>query len=230
MSGLACRIDLHLRIGLRLAPIGRLAGDHLHVRILVDDVMIALGADAGIGVGLLADQFDIVALLAHQLDEFLRAELGALIVVRHDLGDGDAAGIDLAVDQECGNAGVLGLLDRSDGGVGAGIVEHDRLGLAADRGIDQLGLLVGVVVMDQDDGVVAELLGLGRGTFRLRLEERVVVRGGDDRDQVGGIGGRGCAQRHQAGHRGKCHSAREFHASPPSDKIVKRRNVVRQIR
>ena len=91
MSGLACRIDLHLRIGLRLAPVGRLLRDHLQVRILVDDVVIALRADAGIGVGFLADQLDEVALLAHQLDELLRAELGALVVVRDDLRDGDAA-------------------------------------------------------------------------------------------------------------------------------------------
>ena len=188
MSGLRLEDRLHLGIGFRLAPVGRLARDHLQVRIVVDHVVIALRADAGVGVRLLADEFDIIALLAHQLDELLRAELGALIVVRDDLGEGDAGGVDLAVDQEGRNARVLGLLDRRDGGVGAGVVEDDRLGAARDRGVDELRLLVGVVVMDERDDVVAELLRLGLRAFGFRLEERIVVRRRDDRDQIGRVG------------------------------------------
>ena len=177
--------------------------------------MIALGADAGIGVGFLADQLDIVALLAHQLDELLRAELGALVVVRHDLGDGDAGGVDLAVDQEGRNAGILGLLHGGDGGVGAGIVEDDRLGAAADRGVDQLGLLVGVVVMHEHQRLVAKLLGLGLGADGFRLEERIVVRRRDDGDQVRGIGRRGRAQREHAGEAARVSHACQFHMVLP---------------
>ena len=129
---------LHLGIGFRLAPVGRLLGDALQVRIFADDVVIALGANAGVGVGFLADEFGVIALLAHQLDEFLRAELRALVVVRDDLGHGDAAGVDLAIDQEGRNARVLRLLHGRDGRVGAGVVEDDRLGAARDRGVDEL--------------------------------------------------------------------------------------------
>ena len=154
----------------------------------------------------------IIALLAHQLDELLRAELGALVVVRNDLRGGDAGGVDLAVDQEGRNAGVLGLLHGGDGGVGAGIVEDDRLGAAADRGVDQLRLLVGVVVMHQHQRLVAELLGLGFGADGFRLEERIVVRRRDDGDQVGRIGRNRRAECQNAGHRGKRHSACQFHA------------------
>ena len=218
MSGLACRIDLHLGVGLRLAPVGRLLGDHLQVRIFVDDVVIALGADAGIGVGFLADQLDVVALLAHQLDELLRAELGALVVVGDDLRDGDAGRVDLAVDQEGGDAGVLGLLHGSDGGVGAGIVEDDRLGAAADRGVDQLRLLVGVVVMHQHQRLVAEFLGLGFGADGFRLEERIVVRGRDDGDEVRRIGRHSRAERKHAGKSRKRHSACQFHEVLPLKK------------
>ncbi len=103
-----------MAIGFRLAPVRRLLGNHLQVRIIVDDVVIALRADAGIGVGLLAHELDIVALFAHLLDEFLRAELRALIVVGNDLGDGDAGGVDLAVDEEGGMPASLAFCDRGD--------------------------------------------------------------------------------------------------------------------
>ena len=90
---------LHLGVGLGLAPIGGLLGDALQIRVIADDVVIAFGANPGVGVGFLADEFRIIALLAHQLDEFLRAELSALIIVRDDLGDGDPGCVDLAIDQ-----------------------------------------------------------------------------------------------------------------------------------
>ena len=44
-----------------------------------------------------------------RLDELLRAELRALGVVGDDLRGGDAGRVDLAVDQEDRDAGVLGL-------------------------------------------------------------------------------------------------------------------------
>ena len=207
-----------MAIGLGLAPVGRLLRHHLQVRIVVDDVVIALGADAGIGVGFLADQLDVIAFLAHQLDELLRAELGALVVVGDDLRDGDAGGVDLAIDQERRNARVLGLLHGGDRGVGAGIVEDDRLGAAADRRVDQLGLLVGVVVMNQNQRFIAEFLGLGFRADGFGLEEWVVVRGRDDGNEIRRIGGCGGAQRQHAGKSRKCHSASEFHDFLPFEK------------
>ena len=145
-----------------------------------------------VGVRLLADQFDVGPLLAHQLDELLRAQGGALIVVRDDLRHRDAGLVDLAIDQEGGNAGGLGLLDRGDRGIGTGIVEDDGRRLAADGGVEFLVLLVGVVVVRQHQRLVAQGLGLGFGTLRLGGEERIVVRRRDDGDQLAvGMGGTG---------------------------------------
>ena len=75
MSGLACRIDSIFVKASVWHQLARLLRDHLQVGILVDHVVVALGADAGVGVGLLADQLGVVALLAHQLDELLGAQL-----------------------------------------------------------------------------------------------------------------------------------------------------------
>ena len=187
--GMSLEHRLHLGVGLGLAPVGALSGDHLQVGVLVENVVIALRANAGVGVGLLADELGVVALFAHDLDELLRAERRALVVVGDDLRDGDAGLVDLAVDQEARNAGVLGLLNRLDRSVGAGVVENDRDRFAGDRGVDQLVLLVGVVVVNEHQSVVAERLGLGGRAFGLGGEERVVVRRRDDRDQVRGVSG-----------------------------------------
>jgi hypothetical protein len=184
----------------------------LACRIFVDHVVIALRADAGVGVGFLADQLDIIALLAHQLDELLRAELGALVVVRHDLRGGNAGGVDLAIDQEGRHTGILGLLHRRDSRVSAGVVEDNGLGAASDRGVDEFGLLVGVVVVHKHQRLVAEFFRLGLGANRLGLEEGIVVRRRDDGDQVGGEGRSRRAEGEYAGHRGKRQSASKFHA------------------
>ncbi len=100
MIALDVRVGLEDRLGLGeglgLAPVGALAGDRLQLRVLVDDVVVALGADAGVGVRLLADQLGVVALLLHPLDELLGPQGGALVVVGDDLGHGDAGGVDLA--------------------------------------------------------------------------------------------------------------------------------------
>jgi hypothetical protein len=68
-----------------------------------------------------------------------------------------------------------------------GIVEDDGLGATSDGGIDQLGLLVGVIVMARHQHLVAEFLGLSLRTLGFRLEEGVVMRRRDDGDQVGGL-------------------------------------------
>jgi outer membrane immunogenic protein len=49
--------------------------------------------------------------------------------------------------------------------------------------------------------------GFGGGTFGFRLEEGIVVRGGNDRDKVGGIGRCGNAKSKRAGDGGKDHPA-----------------------
>ena len=93
---------LHLGERLLLVPVRALAGDLLERGDPADHVGVALGAHAGVGVGLLADEFDVLALAAERLDELLRAELGALGVVGDDLRGGDAGRVDLAIDQEYG--------------------------------------------------------------------------------------------------------------------------------
>ncbi len=81
-------------------------------------------------------------------------------------------------------AGILGFLHSGDARVRPGVVEDDGLGAAGNRGIDQFRLLVGVVVVDKHDRVIAELLRSCRGAIGLGLEERIVVRGRDDRHEI----------------------------------------------
>ena len=67
--------------------------------------------------------------------------------------------VDLAIDQKARNARGLCLLNRLDRSVRSGVVENDRDRFAGDRRVDQLVLLVGVVVVDEHQSVVAERLG-----------------------------------------------------------------------
>lgn len=62
LSALSLNDGLHHGVGLGLLPVGGLLVEHHHVGILIDDAVEALGADAGVGVGLLAQQFDVAAL------------------------------------------------------------------------------------------------------------------------------------------------------------------------
>ena len=85
--------------------------------------------------------------------------------------------------------------------------------LRAIAGVDQLVLLVGVVVVNKDERVVAERLGFRGRAFGLRGEERIVMRRCDDRNQVGGVGGTSdkrsaCEQRAEQG-------VSSFHFLPP---------------
>ena len=173
--------------------------------------MIAGRPDARVGVSLAAQKLGIFAGLAHQANELLGPQLRALIVVGHDLADGNARFLDFAVDQEGRDPCVLGGLHGGDGGVGPGIVQDDRLGTLGNGGVEQFQLLVGIVIVDHDHGVIAQLLGPGLGAHGLGLEEWVVMAGGDDCDQP--LGRR--EGRHGGGHgkaKGRDHQpAGQFH-------------------
>jgi hypothetical protein len=175
---------LHFLKCLVLAPVRALAADHLQTRVLVDDVVIPAASDAGVGVRLLADELHVRAGFAHQPHELLRAHRRALVVVRDNLRGRHAARVDLAIDQEHGNARLLRLGHRGDRRVRAGVVEDDRGYFPRDRDVHHLILLVGIVVVRADDGLVAELARPGGGALRLGFEERVVVRRRDHRDAL----------------------------------------------
>src|SRR5215467_8819074 len=111
-------------------------------------------------------------------------DMPSLIVIGDDLRCGDSGGVDLAVDKETGDTGFGGASYGGDGGVGASIVEDDRSGVGGDRGVDEVVLTVGVVVMGIDAHTVTESTGArGRGVG-LRLEEGVVLRGDDNGDET----------------------------------------------
>ena len=145
--------------------------------------MIAARAYGGVGVAFPAYQLDEGALLPHQPNEFLRAEPSALVIVGHDLRNGDAVGVDLAVDQKRRYTRGFRLADGGDGGVGPGVIEHDGGRLVGDGHVDQLVLLVGVVIVRVHRRFVAQLFRPRRRGLGLRFEKRVVVGRGDDGDQ-----------------------------------------------
>ena len=179
--GVGLNDRFHLLIGLGLTPVGALTSHHLHLGILVDDIMVALGADASVGVGLLAHQFHVGPFFAHQFHELLGAEFRALVVIRNNLGHGHAGLVHFTVDEKSRDAGFFRFLHRSDGGVRTGIVEDDGRRLAGDGGVEQLVLLVGIIIMDKDQSIVAKFLGFGFSAHCLGLEERIVL-GGHDND------------------------------------------------
>ena len=168
----------------RLFPVRRLLCDHLHVGVLVDDLMESARANARVRVGFLAEEFRILALLAHLLDELLGDALRALVVVRDDLADGDAARIDLAVDEERGNACITRLLHGGDRSVSTRIVADDGGSLVGDRVVEEFGLLRCIIVMRHSLDLVTKRLRLGGSSFRFRFEERVGVRRRDDVDDL----------------------------------------------
>ena len=105
--------------------------------------------------------------------------------------------VDLTIDEENGDVDLHRLAHRPLGRVGPGIVDDDRRRALRDRGVDELGLLIDVVVMGEGARLVAEGLGGADSGLRLRLEERIVMGRGDDRDVVGGGRVRGAGGRHQ---------------------------------
>lgn len=67
-------------------------------------------------VALEAEQLGILALVVHGLDPLLGDGGSALGVVGDYLGNGDAGGVDLTVDEEAGDASIVSGLDGLDGG------------------------------------------------------------------------------------------------------------------
>ena len=92
---------LHLLERLALVPVGALPGDHLQVRVLVEHVVKPAAAHGGVGVGLAARRArcSCPSRRCSRTNSSAR-QRGALVVVRHDLRDGDAGDVDLAVDQD----------------------------------------------------------------------------------------------------------------------------------
>ncbi len=181
--GVSLEDGLHDGVGFGLAPVGGLLSDHLHIGELVEDVVIALGADVRVGVGVLAGEFDVSAFFFHELSEVFGEEGSALVVVGDDLGSGDAFFGDLTVNEEGRDASVFGFLDCGDGGVCAGVIEDDGGGFLGDAGFKEFHLLVGVVVVDELKDVVAEFLRLGGGDLGHGTEEWVLNRRDDDAHQ-----------------------------------------------
>ena len=151
--------------------------------------MEVVAADLAVGVALEAEQLGVLALVVHGLDPLLGDGGSALGVVGDYLGNGDAGGVDLTVDEEAGDARIVSGLDGLDGGVGAGVVEDDERGLVGDGGLYGLELTGSVVVVGDGLDLVAELLGLGAGDLGLGGEEHVGGGRGDHVDDVAAAAG-----------------------------------------
>ena len=108
-----------------------------------------------------------------------------MVVVRHDLADSHAGRGDFTVDQERRNARILGLLHGGNRGISARVIKDDRLDTRRDGAVEQLGLLVGIIIMHQRHDLIAQLFGLGSGPVGFGFEERVVWAWRDDGDGVG---------------------------------------------
>src|SRR5262249_19002370 len=115
--------------------------------------------------------------------------------------DRDPGLVDLPIDEKARDAGTLGLLHGLDRCVRSGVVENDRGRLAGNGRVDQLILLVCIVVVRKNQRLVAELLGLGGGAVRLGCKERIVVRWGDNHQQLSvARSHRTCARQHDEGY------------------------------
>ena len=174
------------RFGLR--PVGGLLRDEFQVGIFADHVVVALRADVRVGVGVLARQFDVLTLFAHQPHEFFRARDRTLVVVGDDLRGGDTRRVDLTVNQEDRNPRVFGFLHGRDRGIRAGVVHDDRFRALRNRQVEVLVLQRRVVVVNQHQRLITECLRCRVRRIRFRLEERVVVRRRDDHDQAAFLG------------------------------------------
>ncbi len=160
---------LHATERLGLTPISALLRHHFKVSVVVQHVLIALRAHAGVGVRLFAQQFNVAAFAVKQFGELLRAELSILIIIGDDLRHGDAGFVDLPVNEELPDTDVFGFMHRSDSGIRASVVENNRLRLARGGGFNQLVLLADVIVVRRHSGGVTERFGFFLRAGRLRF-------------------------------------------------------------
>ncbi len=119
----------------------------------------------GIRVSVASGQFNVLAFFAHQAGKLFSKDGRTLIVVGDDLGNCNAFLTDFAVDEEGGDAGVFGFLDSGYGGIGACIVENDGFRALTNAAFNQLELLVGIVVVDEFQGGVAQFFRFLGGNF-----------------------------------------------------------------
>ena len=100
-----------------------------------------------VGIGLKAKKLCILAFVIHSLYPFLGDCSCALCVVCNDLSNGDAALVDLTVDQEGGDSCVISLLYCLYGSISACVVADDSCCAVGDGCFKILKLLSSIVVM-----------------------------------------------------------------------------------
>ena len=100
-----------------------------------------------IGVRFAPQQLRVVALSAQRARKLRGNQPRALIVVRNDLRLRDARRIDLAIDQEHGNASLRRPAHGGDRCIGPRIVQNQHRRIRGDRSIDQVVLPVGIVIV-----------------------------------------------------------------------------------
>ena len=144
--------------------------------------MKTLRAVPGVGVGDEAEELDVFALLAYDLDKVLAEGDAARVVIGENLGSGGVVGLDLAVHAEHGNAGGLGAADVGNGALGVGAVEEHGAVAGGDEVVEMLGFFCRIVLRVEDDGVVAELFCPVAGGVGEDDEPRIIERGNDDGD------------------------------------------------
>src|SRR5690606_35326960 len=138
------------------------------------------GPDVSVCVSVATEELDIFAGFTHSLYKRFGNQAGTLVVVGRDLGNGDAGSVDLTVDQEAGDSSSLSLLNSTDSGICACVVQNDGRCTASNSGIKQFVLAVWVIIMYQHQRVLAEFFSGPLRDICFRLEEGVVMTRCDD--------------------------------------------------
>ncbi len=171
--------------------IRRLLGDHFQAFVPVDDAVKALGAVPRVVVAHQPQQFDVLALFANLFDEVFAEGNGAGIVVRQQLSGRSIGRVDLAVDTEDRNTGVLRPLDVGDRTVRVGGIEQNRRVSRGDDVVEMRGFLGGVVLGIEQRRFISQFDGSITRRLAQYDEPRVVQRRDDDSNFLfpGGSGG-----------------------------------------
>ena len=109
--------------------------------------MIVIRTNLAVCVGLKAKKLCILAFIIHSLYPFLSDSCSTLCVVSYDLGDSDAALVDLTVDKECGDSGVFCFLNSLYGSISTCVVADDCCSAVGDSCFKILKLFCCVVIM-----------------------------------------------------------------------------------